>query len=1154
MMDRRIIWTVLTLAFLPRMGAAQAQPPPPEPDVTATLNRLFDEDPQKALAAAPRMFEEREVRGDLDGVIAIVEVIRARAAGMYWPAEEAMLARAIAATRAAGRWGDVGDLYFLRARLTRDLMYSGAYAAPLRAVRFAELAEEAYMKAGRRRPEAAELAQQLAEICATWKKSERAVATDRELGPRWCTELNAIELALAEGDDADALAKLRRLLGAITTEPSAGSRAWVVARCGQMLWVPGAETLLPELLQAAVALAWQGQYVALAGLTAGCVCAWDGEPGVRYDAFRSALAHWSPREGPLPSLGPMVEKLAWLRDYGEADELARSYLQHCAYGGDIANRLTAVHLIHSRTPPDLRQRLLRESLLAAVAMGSIGSEGEEKSLFTLGFLAENWWLALGQAPPEEEQIWAREIGSAVLEAALLHPDPDSRAFGIEDAGRLFAKAGREDLVLQTRDLAQRLAQGDPQLLLRCATNRAQAAGESGDWSGAAQAVAGALGGAAPSEVVFEATALLARAEWEQGHLSEAAQRTRAAAAVLPQLKLTAAERAGRLMSLAAHAGDQATRAEVLTQAQRAAAEAGLGLLEDQAATQLAQAALDEGNLPAARATLLEICNRQENKREQLAFDPLLRQQWFADNLGPYRQLLRVAALQEDVSLALSCGERMRSRALADQLAWQKVDLGVGLPADLQARLENLRTMRTATYALLQRVTGSGAGGDGVRGEYMPIRGLLPDDQPITAADAPRLKELLGKLATEESALESAMREAVPAYGAAAATTIPTSEEMLAAIRREAGLAVVQYTFSDQGLVGVALGQTATKVAVIPQTADQLWERVGKFRQAIWEQKPEALTQAAELYATLVAPVEEVLRDAKSVWVVADGSLQLLPFGALRDAQGKYLAERLAVASGPSLSLALSNRGTRPAPDRVALVVAAPDTGAQQSLNDLRGMYMPIRGMYMPVRGEYMPIRGEGGVSDALTAMAQIPLPGAQAEGEAIAQWLQGTLLLTGKDAGKERVRQEAGNAGILHLATHGYADPDFPDFSGVLLAGAGDSPYSVLTAQEVYGMQLRARLVVLSACQTALGKDVAGEGLLGLTRAFLYAGAQDVMCSLWPVSDESTKVLMEYFYQGLAAGKSPEESLRQAQAALLHQEATSAPFYWAGFVLMHGPR
>ena len=90
-----------------------------------------------------------------------------------------------------------------------------------------------------------------------------------------------------------------------------------------------------------------------------------------------------------------------------------------------------------------------------------------------------------------------------------------------------------------------------------------------------------------------------------------------------------------------------------------------------------------------------------------------------------------------------------------------------------------------------------------------------------------------------------------------------------------------------------------------------------------------------------------------------------------------------------------------------------------------------------------------------------------------------------------------------------------PELSGLLLAGTGEKPYEVLTAQEVYGWPLRARLVALSACQTGLGKEVEGEGLLGLTRAFIYARAQDVLCSLWPVSDESTKELMVGFYGNL---------------------------------------
>jgi len=202
----------------------------------------------------------------------------------------------------------------------------------------------------------------------------------------------------------------------------------------------------------------------------------------------------------------------------------------------------------------------------------------------------------------------------------------------------------------------------------------------------------------------------------------------------------------------------------------------------------------------------------------------------------------------------------------------------------------------------------------------------------------------------------------------------------------------------------------------------------------------------------------------------------------------------------------------------------------------------------------MPIRGEGQVSSALTSMAMIPLPGAKAEGEAVTAKFEGATLLAGAEATKQALIQRGSKCNVLHIATHGYADPDVPEFSGLLLAGGSEEqPYEVLTAQEVYLWDLRARLVTLSACQTGLGRNVEGEGLLGLTRAFIYAGAQDVVCSLWPVSDESTRKLMEAFYANLQTANSVEEALTQAQRALLADETTKHPFYWAAFVPVRGP-
>ena len=181
--------------------------------------------------------------------------------------------------------------------------------------------------------------------------------------------------------------------------------------------------------------------------------------------------------------------------------------------------------------------------------------------------------------------------------------------------------------------------------------------------------------------------------------------------------------------------------------------------------------------------------------------------------------------------------------------------------------------------------------------------------------------------------------------------------------------------------------------------------------------------------------------------------------------------------------------------------------------------------------------------------------GAKVEGEAVAGQFQGATLLTGAEATKQALLEQGATCDVLHIATHGYADPDVPEFSGLLLAGTGeDDPYHVLTAQEVYLWDLQARLVTLSACQTGMGRSVEGEGLLGLTRAFIYAGAQDVVCSLWPVSDQSTQKLMEAFYANLRTSSSVEEALTQAQRSLVANDATKHPFYWAAFVPVRGPQ
>ena len=143
---------------------------------------------------------------------------------------------------------------------------------------------------------------------------------------------------------------------------------------------------------------------------------------------------------------------------------------------------------------------------------------------------------------------------------------------------------------------------------------------------------------------------------------------------------------------------------------------------------------------------------------------------------------------------------------------------------------------------------------------------------------------------------------------------------------------------------------------------------------------------------------------------------------------------------------------------------------------------------------------------------------------------------------------------IVHLATHGLLNNKHPELSGLvfsLVDASGRPREGFLPAYEVYNLHLNADLVVLSACQTALGGDVRGEGLVGLTRAFMYAGTPRVVASLWRVPDSATAALMERFYQAMLSRRlAPAAALRTAQESIRRERRWAAPYYWAGFTVV----
>lgn len=399
---------------------------------------------------------------------------------------------------------------------------------------------------------------------------------------------------------------------------------------------------------------------------------------------------------------------------------------------------------------------------------------------------------------------------------------------------------------------------------------------------------------------------------------------------------------------------------------------------------------------------------------------------------------------------------------------------------------------------------------------------------------------------------------------------PTAKAVREALPERAAL--LEFAFTDEGLLVYLLTRdglsrtTLSPLSAPASVADDLLPKrvearirecgrtVGADRlvSQILEGSPEgAQAEARRLWDALLGPLEGRLAGIDRLLIVPDGDLHFLPFEALQDPQGRWLLERFTVTYlNTARELFLPPARTTGG----AIVVGGPSYGE------------------MVGAGEEV-CRLGGPWSE---------LPGARREAEAVAS-LEGVAATTGEAASEGSVKEAISRSGLVHLATHGFVGTGSPPAlmsrkpqdvlrdCGLVLAGAntgGDGrDDGILTAHEVLTLDLGdTGLVVLSACDTGRGEVSAYEGVFGLKRSFLAAGARQVVFSLWAVSDSGTRALMTRFYQHLQARKPPSEALRAARLELLRgdpvlleeglaeePEQFQSPFFWAPFALVGRP-
>jgi CHAT domain-containing protein/Tfp pilus assembly protein PilF len=572
------------------------------------------------------------------------------------------------------------------------------------------------------------------------------------------------------------------------------------------------------------------------------------------------------------------------------------------------------------------------------------------------------------------------------------------------------------------------------------------------------------------------------------------------------------------------AGQSAKALESLTEALRLARATGHRTSEAQAEQGIARAERAAGRLGEARTHAAAAMEILETRRSRIAGADL-RASFSALQHRVYElalDLLMASHRAEPAAgwdrAALETAERARARTLVELLGEAGVDIHQGVdPALLERRASLLRRLSAKTERALR-------------------------EHPKGADERAALEEERFAVLRDLDAVEAEIRERSPGF-AALTRPQPLSAAGIQALLDPDTL-LLSYSLGEERSYLWAVSADRIESFELPararveDLARKVYEELSRFDV---EGRRRELADAAALGHLLLGPVAGRLAGKRLV-VVPDGALEYVPFGALPSPEGPQaapapLVERHEIADLPSASaLAVQRRllARRPPAAKRLAVIADP-------VFDPRDPRVAARAT---VRS------GDGGPPTFER------LPASRQEAEAIAALVptgESTLAL-GFDASLSRVLGDRlSGFRVVHFATHGVIDAERPALSGLALSmvdAAGRPQQGFLHLHDVYNLKLDADLVVLSGCRTALGREVRGEGLIGLTRGFQYAGASRVLASLWRVEDQATAALMTRFYRALWIDRlPPAAALRQAQLGVRGQRRWRDPYFWAGFVL-----
>jgi CHAT domain-containing protein/Tfp pilus assembly protein PilF len=554
----------------------------------------------------------------------------------------------------------------------------------------------------------------------------------------------------------------------------------------------------------------------------------------------------------------------------------------------------------------------------------------------------------------------------------------------------------------------------------------------------------------------------------------------------------------------------------------------------------------EGRFDKAAALYRQALNTLENRILRLGGAEESRSRYRAEHVRYYQEYMGLLIEQAHPEVAFEVLEGSRARTLFEMLEQAQVDTERGADPAIRERARKLRRLLNAKTEYRIRLVG-GAG----------------SDQQLALVDK-EIEELLLKY----QQVESQLRSSSPAYAALTQPRKLGVFEIQSLL--DANSLLLEYSLGEERSYVWAVTGKSLRAYVLPKrgeieaAAQRVYDLLAlKNRIANKEGEDGANTAerkyveaANELSEMVIGPVAHLLT-GKRLLIVSDGALQYIPFAALPMPGNRAglvpLIVKHEIINLPSASVLAELRqqkiGRSPAPMAVA-VLADPifdltderlkkfhlqkssssrwDSNVIRSARDL-----DTTREAKPYLSRLLYTRNE---ADAVMAVTP---PG---KGMLAVDFDASRAVATNPALAKYR---------IVHFATHGIIDDRHPELSGLVLSlvnKQGKPQDGFLKLQDIYSMRLPVDLVVLSGCETGLGEQISGEGLLSLTRGFMYAGAIRVVASLWSVSDVATASLMADFYRAMERdGMRPAAALRAAQIQMWKQKQWSSPYYWAAF-------